>query len=406
MAALSRLLLATGLPIAVLAAAGAMAQGGPAPSAIPEARRALAAASREGNAARLRAERLEAEARRASAAADKTAREAAALAARIQETQAEIAGNEARLRLIEGERARLRARLAERQRPVVHLMAALQQLSRRPPVLGLLRPGSLADTMHTRALLDTMIPEVERRTAALRAEIERARALERQMRLAARRLRQSQGTFEQRRATLAALETRQRLAEREMGGIAAREAERALAMGEQARDLGDLIGELGRAGALREQLAQLPGPVMRPVRPGEARVALTDSFTPRPRGLGAYMLPVSGRLVTGFGEIGAGTVPSRGVTFATGPRAQAISPAPGRVAFAGPYRGYGNIVIVEHEGGWTSLVTGLAQLDTRVGAKLLAGSPLGIAGPANPVVTVELRRDGEPVNPLQFVPSL
>jgi septal ring factor EnvC (AmiA/AmiB activator) len=73
------------------------------------------------------------------------------------------------------------------------------------------------------------------------------------------------------------------------------------------------------------------------------------------------------------------------------------------VAFAGAYRGYGQIVIIEHPGGWTSLVTGLAQLDARVGDTLVAGSPLGTAGPGAPVVTLELRQNGKPVNPLEFV---
>jgi septal ring factor EnvC (AmiA/AmiB activator) len=73
------------------------------------------------------------------------------------------------------------------------------------------------------------------------------------------------------------------------------------------------------------------------------------------------------------------------------------------VAFAGPYRGYGGIVIVEHPGGWTSLVTGLARIDVRVGDTLVAGGPLGVAGQGQPTVTLELRRDNEPVNPLQFL---
>ena len=85
------------------------------------------------------------------------------------------------------------------------------------------------------------------------------------------------------------------------------------------------------------------------------------------------------------------------------PGAQVIAPGAGRVVFAGPYRGYGRIAIIEHAGGWTSLVTGLAQLDARVGDTLVAGSPLGIAGPGAPVITLELRRDGEPVNPLDHL---
>jgi len=80
-----------------------------------------------------------------------------------------------------------------------------------------------------------------------------------------------------------------------------------------------------------------------------------------------------------------------------------VSPAAGRVVFAGPYRGYGRIVIIGHEGGWTSLITGLARLDIRVGDNLVGGSPLGVAGQGQPTISLELRRAGEPVNPLQYL---
>ena len=106
-----------------------------------------------------------------------TARDAAALAARIQQTEAEIAGNEAQIRLIAVARRDLKARLAERQQPLVKLTAALQRLSRRPPVLAVLRPGSVRETMYMRALLATMMPQVEQRTAELKAEIARGKAL-------------------------------------------------------------------------------------------------------------------------------------------------------------------------------------------------------------------------------------
>jgi septal ring factor EnvC (AmiA/AmiB activator) len=73
------------------------------------------------------------------------------------------------------------------------------------------------------------------------------------------------------------------------------------------------------------------------------------------------------------------------------------------VAFAGPYRGFGRIVIIEHDGGWTSLVTGLARVDAAVGDTVIGGSPMGVAGGRDALVTFELRRDGTPVNPLQFI---
>ncbi len=394
------------LPIAGLIAAAVWAQGPAAFDNPEEIRQALLAAQSEGAAARQRAEKLEADAATASQAADRTAREAAGVAARIQEVQADIAQGEANVGLIEGQRRALRIRLAEKQQPLVRLTASLQRLSRRPPVLTLLRPGSVRDTMHLRAVLATMLPEVERRTAELRSELQRARALQQQARLAVVRLRASQGLLQQRRQSLVALETSQRLASRNVSGIADRESERALALAERARDLDDLSAGLGKSGRLRDELAALPGPVLRPARPEDAQVAAVTPSAAPAAGLPGYSLPAAGRLVAGFGETPPGLPRSRGIALAVRQGAQAVAPAAGRVVFAGPYRGYGAIVIIEHRGGWTSLVTGLAQLDTRVGDSLLAGSPIGIAGAGRPVLTLELRRGGEPVNPLEYIAPL
>ena len=389
------------------AAAAALAQQALVYDEAADIQRALAEAQSEGMAARKRAEQLEAEAAQATEAAEKTAREAAGAAARIQQAEAAIVADQARIGLIERQRKLLRVRLAEKQRPLVRLTASLQRMARRPPVLSMLRPGSLRDAMYLRAILATMLPEVERRTASLRAEIARSKVLQEQARLALKQLRAGEGEWRQRRLGLTALETRQRLASRSVSGIADREAERALALAERARDLDGLADDLGKAGALRADLAALPGPVMRPAQPLSAQVAPeTATASATPGGLPAYALPVTGRLVAGFGDSARGSPRSRGIALAVRQGAQAVSPAPGRVAFAGPYRGYGSIVIIEHAAGWTSLITGLAQLDARVGDRLVGGSPLGITGAGRPVLTLELRRDGVPVNPLEYIRSL
>ena len=137
-------------------------------------------------------------------------------------------------------------------------------------------------------------------------------------------------------------------------------------------------------------------------------------------------MPLNGRLVTGFGELASGGVErerggnlggeiggalggqarSRGLILEARPNAQAVVPAPGRVAYAGRYRGYGQIVIIEHDGGWVTLVTGLARLNVSVGQQVVAGSPLGTTGPGEPQVGVELRHNGEAVNPLSYLKSL
>ena len=74
------------------------------------------------------------------------------------------------------------------------------------------------------------------------------------------------------------------------------------------------------------------------------------------------------------------------------------APAAGRVSFAGDYRGYGKIVIIDHGGGWTSLITGMIALSVSVGDTLDAGAPVGRAGSDDSRITVELRRAGRPVD--------
>jgi len=387
--------------LALVALGGAAAQAPLAPSDPAQLRRAIADAQAAGAAAGRRAAELEAQASTANAAVQKTAREAAGIAARIQQAEAGIAANEARAALIERERAQLRARLAQRQRPLVQLTAALQRLARRPAAFALLRPGSLHDTVYLRAALEVMLPEVQRRTADLRAELNRSRALQDQARANAASLRQAQRDLAARRQALAALESRQRLEARAAGGLAAREADRALALAEQARDLNGLVGQLDEASRRRAALAALPGPILRPAVPGTAVVATdAQAIATSTARLPGFALPLAGQVVAGFGTERPGQPRSRGITLLARPAAQIVAPAAGRVVFAGAYRGYGQIVIIEHAGGWTSLITGLSTLDAEVGDRLVGGSPLGVTGPGQPLVTLELRKDGQPVNPL------
>ncbi|MEN9682365.1 MAG: hypothetical protein RLZZ427_116 [Pseudomonadota bacterium] len=379
---------------------------------VGDTRRALAEAQAQGAAARLRAETLEASARTTTATADRTTAEIAALAARIQQSEAELAANAVRVRLVAAQQARLRARLAERQRPLVQLTAAMQRLSRRPPILALLRPGSLNEAVYLRAVLEAMAPEIARRTSAVRGDIARGRQLHRAIVQANTQLRASETTLAGRRRELAGVAAQQRLAARAASSVADREAERALALAEQARDLSALVVELDKAGTVRAQLAALPGPVLRPAQPGlaqtgeqsSAQIQLLSAIPRQPPAvLPGYLLPVGGRIIAGFGDAAPGRSRSRGLSIAALPFAQVVTPGAGRVAFAGPYRGYGVIVIIEHGGGWTSLITGLGQLDARVGQQVLAGSPLGQAGPGHPVLTLELRRGGEAINPLDMI---
>lgn len=394
------------LPLAIaLLAGGAGAQPSPAYGDVQDTRQALQQALTAHEQAAARSLRLEREANAARDAADRSRRQAAAVAARIQEAEAAVGAAEARLQLIGREWQRLRNALGREQGPIVRLTAALQQLSRRPVGLSLLRPGTVQDVVYLRAVLANALPEVERRTGALRERLARSRELRHRAQLAVAAQRREEAQLAERRRQLAALETRQRVASREAGGSAAREAERALALSEQARDLDALLGVLNEAGQRRELLAALPGPVLRPDRPADASALPSDPPSPAGDSNGPplpYRLPVDGRTVRGFGAPATVGL-SEGIAIAPRAGAQVVAPAPGRVAFAGPYRGYGRIVIIEHEGGWTSLITGMASVDAIVGETLVGGAPLGRAGRERPEIALELRQGDRPVNPLPFL---
>lgn len=373
-----------------------------------EAQRALAKAQADGRAAAARAEKLEQRSREARAVADKSAQEAAAIAARIQQDEAGIAAAQARIAISGKERAALDARLAVRRGPLVRLTGALQKMAMRPLALSIFKPGSLRETVYLRAVLETTVPEVRKRTVALRGEIAQRDRIIAEAGRALSALKKSEATLNDRRRQLAAVESRQRLASRKVSGDAAREAERALALAERARDLDTLVGQLDAAGALRRELAALPGPILRPGLGGGqgeatkvAGPAAVASATTIPQM--RFQLPVIGRTIAGFGETGAGGVRATGISLAPVDGAVVVAPAEGRVAFAGPYRGFDRIVIVEHPSGFTSVLTGLARADVAVGQEIVAGAPLGVAGSGRAAITFELRKQGEAVNPLDYI---
>lgn len=393
----------TGLALAASMMGGALAL---APNDVfdPEAiaareRQQLVTAKKQSADAMGRSATLELQAQKATNAADRLKKRSAALAARIQSAEADIDAGEARVALVGRRLAAQQARLAEQQQPLLELAASLQQLSRQPPVTVLAQPGSLRDMVHARAVLDAVMPVIERRTAGVRAELSDLRRTRRQQTVALQALASSQADLSSRRDELTRLENEGRIHARELMSSARLEADRALGLGEKARDIVDLMDALETDAAVRADLAALAGPLPRPRDP-ETSHALVAAPVAQPVELsrGAYRLPVVGRIVEGLGEVNDSGVRSRGITVAARPGGQVVAPAPGRVSFAGDYKGYGKIVIVDHGGGWTSLLTGMIALSVDVGDTLDAGTPVGRAGSDDSRITIELRRAGRPVD--------
>lgn len=375
----------------LLAAAGAAAQDAVRDGAIERQRSRLVAARGEAIQARARAGRLEREARQANDEAAAARAREAAVDARIEEFSADVAAAEARLAILEALRQRQAGRLAEGEGPAVRLVAALQSLARRPAETTLVQPGSVGDLVHVRAALATVLPIVRQRTAAIRNDLAEARRLREAAALAAGSVRGTQTRLEAERRALARLEARHRDRAAALGRDMMLEEDRAIALGEEERDLIDQIGVETDAAEIRARLSALAAPDPRPAGVGAAETMAAGVA-------GAYRLPLQGRLVEGLGEVGANGVRSRGLTLAPEPGTVARAPAGGRIVFAGPFRQYGAIVVIDHGAGWTSLITGLGQLRVSAGGTVRQGAAIGRAAGERPRVMVELRRRNRPVD--------
>ena len=119
---------------------------------------------------------------------------------------------------------------------------------------------------------------------------------------------------------------------------------------------------------------------------------------------GQMPMPARGKIVTRYGEQKVKGVVSKGIMIETRNEAQVIAPFDGSVVFAGPFRGYGNMIIIDHGGGYLSLLAGLGTIDTEVGQMLLAGEPVGqMPEESTPKLYVEMRRNNKPINPLSWM---
>ncbi len=113
---------------------------------------------------------------------------------------------------------------------------------------------------------------------------------------------------------------------------------------------------------------------------------------------GRYAMPVAGQVAREFGASGEGG-PARGITMQAAPRARVVAPCTGRVAFAGNFRSYGRLVIIDCGGGIHLVLARLERLETATGERVLTGEPVGNLAAEQPQLYVELRRNGQPADP-------
>lgn len=363
--------------LAPLGAAGAlMAQGS---ASLDAQQQALRNAKAKASAAEQRSEFLRQEASNAVSTADRLVAQRAVLSAEMDAAAAQIEAANARIAIIARSQRLQRAQLGQESEPVLRLNAALQQMTGRPTALMIAQPGQRKDYIHLRAVMATVQPEIVRRTAALRSQISVQSELRAQELVALKSLNDARSKLQSRRASLAQLEGNARGRAGDFSANAAIAFEQAIAQGERARDIVANIDTLRLSGEKAAALAALDGP------------ALRRDAGPRASGGGAYTLPARGVVVSGFHELNATGYRERGIRIAVASGSPVVAPASGKVTFAGRYRSYGQIVIIEHGGGWNTVITNLDAVQVAKGQDVGQGAVLGMAGEA---IGVELRRNG------------
>lgn len=374
-------------------------------------------------------------------------RDMVAAAQTAQDLEEALSATEQAVAELEAERIEKVAALQNQRARLARTLGALQRIAVRPPEMALAAPGSPVDTMRSARLLSVAVPIIERRGRLLRAELATLDRIHRDIALKQASLAKQTEGLEAERKRLARLIERKRGLEDVTSAEQQAARARVRKLANEAKDLRDFVAKLerearkraeqearqaaerqsaerqaaerqARAAAEREaseaagteteqrpqdrQQALLGPPVGRgPLdRPGDVRVF------PETPGTAALMMPARGRVVATFGERESGAATSKGISILTRGAAQVVAPYDGRVRYAGQFRLYGQILIIEHGEQYHTVLAGLDRIDAVVGQWVLAGEPVGIMGRSggdDPVLYLELRRSGQPINPLPWL---
>ena len=371
-------------PLVALALVSLLAGSAPAQPQAQPLDRQLKQARAEQAAAEAQAAKLDQAAARARGEAERLRAEEAAAAQAIEAAEARITAADMQYRLASAYVAAHRQRLAQEQQPIASLLAGLATMARRPPLLAISDAGGTDELVKVRILVDSTLPVIRRRTSRISAELSRGEQLQ-QAALSARaemaRSRQELGARRQQFASLEQQSVRQALA---AGGQALRVGDVAIAAGENVEQLRREQSNSRTAYVLADQLAREEAAPPRPFGPQQ-----------RPRLALRYELPAQGPVTEGLAAINDSGVRSRGLTLATSHGAPVIAPSDGVVRFSGPFRDYDGVLIIDHGGGWMSLIVNISS-PLHAGDTVRMGDSVGRAlGP----LQVELSQNGRRISP-------
>jgi septal ring factor EnvC (AmiA/AmiB activator) len=339
------------------------------------------------------------------------------IATQVRNVETRIAQTEADLRPLDSREQQVRASLDSRRAEIVEVLAALQRAGRRTPPALLVRPEDALQSLRTAMLLGSVVPELRGRAEKLAADL--GELVDVRKKIATQRdvLARDRDRLKDDSVRLAALvEERQRKQSAIEKDVEA-EGARAINLSRQVEGLQGLITKMEqdlKSAAKAAATASLQGAPAAPngkpnlgALKDPARLSPAIAFASA-RGLFAF--PVNGRKIRGFGgSDGAGGV-EKGISLATKAGAQVTTPCDGWVVYAGPFRSYGQLLILNAGGGYHVLIAGMERISVNIGQFVLTGEPVATMGTTSqvasilattasqPVLYVEFRKDGTPID--------
>jgi septal ring factor EnvC (AmiA/AmiB activator) len=333
-------------------------------------------------------------------------------AARLRGVEGKIAATEARLKPLDDNELHIRKSFDGRRAIIGEVLAALQRIGHRPPPALIASPEDALQSVRTAMLLGAVLPEMRHEVEALASDLTELLAVRKRIAVEREQLNAEVASLGGERARMTALveERQKQQAEREK----ALEAERARAsdLARKVDNLKDLIAKLeqGLDPAIRdarEAARSDSRPALSAFRdPGRLTPAIAFASL-----RGQVPIPVNGVKLKEFGAPdGAGGL-EKGLSIATRPGAQVTGPADGWVVYAGPFRSYGQLLILNVGGGYHVLLAGMDRISVDLGQFVLTGEPVAMmgngshiaailaTGSSQPVLYIEFRKDGVPVDP-------
>jgi septal ring factor EnvC (AmiA/AmiB activator) len=342
-------------------------------------------------------------------------------AGRVRGTENRIIGLEQRLQTLTASEAAIRRSLESRRGIIIEVFAALQRMGRRPPPAVLVRPEDMLEAVRASIMLGAVLPELRVETEILATDLAELMRLKEAIATDRSTLNTEltalNGEQERLTALMSARQGKMTEVERSMGA----EQQKAAELARQAGTLKELIDRMETeiAGAQRaaEEARRAAEAQEREAKERFAQAAFRDPARLAPKipfseARGLLPRPVSGDTALDFGASDGYGGTTRGISITTRPKAAVVSPSDGWVAFAGPFRSYGRLLIINAGGGYYILLAGMDQINVDVGQFVLAGEPVATMGDTplmtlngsaieknSPVLYVEFRKDGGSIDP-------